>query len=89
MKLPDENVQPTLAAKFLQYLLQDLSRKVTKRSLLLLAFFLELVCRKYHVYSSTFRPKDALALWKKLLLKVQERVFEQYGGQNLPRYEAS
>lgn len=59
------------------------STKVPKKSLLFLAFFLELVCSEYHVGSSTFSAETTLAFWEETLSKILVEGVEQDAGQDL------
>lgn len=59
------------------------STKVPKKSLLFLAFFLELACSKYHVGSSTFSAETTLAFLEEKLSKMLDEGVEQDAGQGL------
>lgn len=59
------------------------STKVPKKSLLFLAFFLELACSEYHVGNSTFCAETTLAFWEETLSKMFDEGVEQDAGQDL------
>ena len=88
MELTDNRDELAWTAKLLHYLPQfisadsvdglcEIDKSHEQIAVLLLAFFLELVCSKYYVDSSRSSTETALAFWKETLLKVLIGTVEQ------------
>lgn len=52
-------------------------------AMLLLAFFLELACGRYHIDSSALCAEAALVFWEETLLRVLKEMIEQDTTQDL------
>ena len=97
MELSDNRDESAGAAKLLHYLPQALSadrieglghinQGYEEVAVLLLAFFLELTCCKYHVDSFTPYTEATLTLWEETVLKLLQKAIDKDASQDLSSY---
>ena len=77
------NVPETLSAHSIEGL-GIVNKHCVQWPLLLLAFFLELVCCKDHVDCSSSPPKTALTLWKMAMFNMGIQPIQQNSGEDFP-----
>ena len=97
MELSDNRDESAGVAKLLHYLPQALSADRIEDlgqidegheevAVLLLVFFLELTCCKYHVDSYTPYTETTLTLWEETVLKVLQKAIDKDSSQDLSSY---